>query len=162
METWSIQRLNRQILCWFAAAAAAAKSLQSCPTLCDPRDSSPRGPMPLPTPSLGFSRQEHWRGVPLPSPMHESEKWEWSCSVVSNSSWPHGLQPTRLLRPWDFPGKSPGVGCQWYNISILCSCGPLTRLSAKHLAKIWNPIFYCSINESKMSCDFFLIWAVEN
>ena len=24
---------------------------------------------------------------------------------------PHGLQPTRLLRPWDFPGKSPGVGC---------------------------------------------------
>ena len=25
-------------------------------------------------PSLGFSRQEHWSGVPLPSPMHESEK----------------------------------------------------------------------------------------
>ena len=24
---------------------------------------------------------------------------------------PHGLQPTRLLRPWDFPGKSTGVGC---------------------------------------------------
>ena len=23
----------------------------------------------------------------------------------------HGLQPTRLLRPWDFPGKSTGVGC---------------------------------------------------
>ena len=114
METWSIQRLNRQILCWFAAAAAAAKSLQSCPTLCDPRDSSPRGPMPLPTPSLGFSRQEHWRGVPLPSPMHESEKWEWSCSVVSNSSWPHGLQPTRRLRPWDSPRKSTGVGCSHY------------------------------------------------
>ena len=33
-------------------AAAAAKSLQSCPTLCDPRDGSPPG-------SLGFSRQEH-------------------------------------------------------------------------------------------------------
>ena len=43
--------------------------------------------------------------------MHESEKWKWSRSVVSNSSWPHGLQPTRLLRPWDFPGKSTGVGC---------------------------------------------------
>ena len=26
-------------------------------------------------------------------------------------SQPHGLQPTRLLRPWDFPGKSAGVGC---------------------------------------------------
>ena len=25
-------------------------------------------------PSLGFSRQEHWSGVPLPSPVHESEK----------------------------------------------------------------------------------------
>ena len=25
-------------------------------------------------PSLGFSRQEHWNGVPFPSPMHESEK----------------------------------------------------------------------------------------
>ena len=25
-------------------------------------------------PSLGFSRQEHWRGLPFPSPMHESEK----------------------------------------------------------------------------------------
>ena len=43
--------------------------------------------------------------------MHESGKWKWSCSVVSNSSQPHGLQPTRLLRPWDFPGKSTGVGC---------------------------------------------------
>ena len=26
---------------------------------------------------------------------------------------PHGLQPTRLLRPWDFLGKSTGVGCHW-------------------------------------------------
>ena len=34
-----------------------------------------------------------------------------SRSVVSDSSRPHGLQPTRLLRPWDFPGKSTGVGC---------------------------------------------------
>ena len=61
--------------------------------------------------SLGFSRQEHWSGLPFPSPMHASEKWKWSCSVVSDSSQPHGLQPTRLLRPWDFLGKSTGVGC---------------------------------------------------
>ena len=40
-----------------------AKSLQSCPTLCDPIDSSPPG-----SPSLGFSRQEHWSGLPFPSP----------------------------------------------------------------------------------------------
>ena len=51
------------------AAAAAAKSRQSCPTLCDPRDGSPPG-----SPSLGFSRQEHWSGLPFPSPKHESEK----------------------------------------------------------------------------------------
>ena len=36
-------------------------------------------------PSLGFSRQEHWGGLQFPSPMHESEKWKWSRSVVSNS-----------------------------------------------------------------------------
>ena len=60
------------------AAAAAAKSLQSYLTLCDPRDGSPQGP-PL---SLGFSRQEHWSGLPFPSPMHESEKWKWSPSRV--------------------------------------------------------------------------------
>ena len=85
---------------------AIAKSLQSCPTLCDPRDGSPPGFL-----SLGFSRQEHWSGLPFPSPMHESEKWKWSHSVMSNPQWPHGLQPSRLLHPWDFPGKSTGVGC---------------------------------------------------
>ena len=87
-------------------ATATAKSLQSCPTLCDPIDGSPPG-----SPSLGFSRQEHWSGLPFPSPMHEGEKWKWSSSVLSDSEWPHGLQPTGLLRPQDFPGKSTGVGC---------------------------------------------------
>ena len=37
--------------------------------LCDPIDGSPPG-----FASLGFSRQEHWSGLPFPSPMHESEK----------------------------------------------------------------------------------------
>ena len=94
-----------------AAAAAATKSLQSCPTLCDPIDGSPPG-SPIPgilqartlewvavsfsnawkwkvkvksfsrvrllatswtaahqaPPSMGFSRQEYWSGVPLSSP----------------------------------------------------------------------------------------------
>ena len=52
-----------------AAAAAAAKSLQSCPTLVTPWTAAHQAP-----PSLGFSRQEHWSGLPFPSPMHESEK----------------------------------------------------------------------------------------
>ena len=34
-----------------------------------------------------------------------------SHSVVSNSLQPHGLQPARLLCPWDSPGKNIGVGC---------------------------------------------------
>ena len=51
------------------AATAAAKSLQSCLTLWDPIDCSPPG-----SPSLGFSRQEYWSGLPFPSPVHESEK----------------------------------------------------------------------------------------
>ena len=60
-------------------------------------------------PSLGFSRQEHWSGLPFPSPLHESEKWKWSRSVMSDSSRPHGLQPTRLLCPYDFLGKSSSI-----------------------------------------------------
>ena len=35
--------------------------------------------------SLALSRQEHWSGLPFPSPMHENEKWKWSRSVLSNS-----------------------------------------------------------------------------
>ena len=61
--------------------------------------------------SLGFSRQEHWSGLPFPSPVHESEMWKWSCSVMPDSSRSHGLQPTRLLHPWDFSGKNTGVRC---------------------------------------------------
>ena len=35
--------------------------------------------------SLGFSRQEHWSGLPFPSPMHESEEWKGRRSVMSDS-----------------------------------------------------------------------------
>ena len=64
----------------FRVSSAAAKSLQSCLTLCNPIDGSPKAPL-----SLGFSRQEHWSGLPFPSPMHESENWKWSPSVVPDS-----------------------------------------------------------------------------
>ena len=105
------QNLPYKILHTHIHVYAAAKSLQSCPTLCDPLDGSPTGsPVPgilqartlewvaisfsnawewkvkvkslscfrlLATPwtaayqaplSMGFSRQEYWSGVPLPSP----------------------------------------------------------------------------------------------
>ena len=59
---------------------AAAKSLQSCPTLCDPIDGSHQAPL-----SLGFSKQEHWSGLPFPSPMHESEsEVAQSCLTLSD------------------------------------------------------------------------------
>ena len=44
-------------------AAAAAKSLQSCPTLATPWTAAYQAP-----PSMGFSKQKYWSGVPLPSP----------------------------------------------------------------------------------------------
>ena len=61
-------------------------------------------------PSLGFSRQEHWSGLPFPSPMHESEKWKWSpqsCPTLSDpmdcsppGSSIHGIFQARVLE-WD-------------------------------------------------------------
>ena len=62
--------------------AAAAKSLQSCPTLCDPIDGSPPG---SPVPGILQARTLEW-------------------VAISAQSY-----PTRLLHPWDFPGKSTGV-----------------------------------------------------
>ena len=62
---------------------------------------------PQAPPSPGFSRQEHWSGLPFPSPMHESEKWKWSRSVMLTLSDPmdcslprssvHGIFQARVL-----------------------------------------------------------------
>ena len=98
MFVWDWHDLHLKCL----AAAAAAKSLQSCPTLCDPIDGSPPG---SPVPGSLQARTLEWAAISF------SNAWKWSRSVVSNPQWPHGLQPTRLLHPWDFPGKSTGVGC---------------------------------------------------
>ena len=56
---------------------------------------------------------------------------------MSNSSRPHGLQPTKLLRPSDFPGKSTGVGChhllRWMSLptckNVTDENSAITRLS---------------------------------
>ena len=57
---------------------------------------------------------------PLREPQTLSLPWEVrtsyqsvSCSVMPDSLQPHGLQPTRILCPWDFPGKDSGVGCHF-------------------------------------------------
>ena len=65
-----IQRKVDIILCWERKVPlAAAKSFQSCPTLCDPIDGSPPGSA---VPGILQARTLEW--VAFPSPMHESEK----------------------------------------------------------------------------------------
>ena len=49
--------------------------VQSCPTLSDPMDAAYQAP-----PSMGFSRQEYWSGVPLPSPILN----DWSFIFTAN------------------------------------------------------------------------------
>ena len=115
----------------FSAAIAAAKSLQSCPTLCDPIDGSPPGSH---VPGILQGRTLEWVAISFSNLLDDSNVWhsllqklanalasqqsnQWgprSCvsrSAVSDSLRPHGLQPTRLLCPWDSPGKNTGVDC---------------------------------------------------
>ena len=53
----------------------------------------PHRRQPTRLPSPGFSRQEHWSGLPFPSPVHENGEWKWSGSVVSDSSGPMHCSP---------------------------------------------------------------------
>ena len=50
-----ISKIYKQLVCVLVA--------QLCPTLCEPWTGAHQAPL-----SMGFSRQEHWSGVPLPSP----------------------------------------------------------------------------------------------
>ena len=69
----------------------------SCVRLCaTPETAAHQAP-----PSLGFSRQEHWSGLPFPPPMHESEKWKWKVKVKS-------LSHVQLLAtPWTAAYQAP-------------------------------------------------------
>ena len=68
--------------------------------LCDPETTAHQAP-----PSLGFSRQEYWSGLPFPSPMHESEsEVTQSCPTLSDpmdcslpGSSIHGIFQVRVL-----------------------------------------------------------------
>ena len=98
------------------AAATAAKLLQSCPTLCKPIDSSPPG---SPVPGILQARTLEWVAISF------SNAWKWKVKVkspvVSDSLRPHGLQPTRLLRPQESSGKSTGVG--YHRLLLLLHLG---------------------------------------
>ena len=103
----------------------------SCVRLCvTPQTAAHQAP-----PSLGFSRQEHWSGSPFPFPMHESEKGKWSRSVVSDFSWPHGLQPTRLLRPVGFSRQEYWSGLPLTNLDSILKSRDITLPTKVHLVK---------------------------
>ena len=88
------------------AAAAAAKSFQSCPTLCYPIDGSPPGST---VPGILQARTLEWVAISFSN----AGKWKVKVKLLSPVQLlvTPRLQHTRLLRPWDFPGKSTGVGC---------------------------------------------------
>ena len=83
-----------------AAAAAAVKSLQSCPTLCDPIDGSPPG-----SPVPGILQQEHWSRLPscsvCPTPSDPMD-----CSLPGSSV--HGIFQARVLSGVPLPSPTDG------------------------------------------------------
>ena len=76
--------------CRMSAAAAAAKLLQSCPTLCDPIDGSPPGSAVL---GILQERTLEWVAISFSN----AWKWKWSCSVMSDS----------LATPWTAAYQAP-------------------------------------------------------
>ena len=93
------------------AAAAAAKSLQSCQTLCDPIAGSPPG---SPVPGILQARTLEWVAISFPN----AWKWKVEEKLLSHvwllaTPWTAAYQapPSIPIPSWDFPGKSTGVGC---------------------------------------------------
>ena len=76
----------------YAAAATAAKSLQSCPTLCDPMDGSPPG---SPVPGILQARTLEWVAIP------SSNAWKWKVKVKSLS------RVQLLATPWTAAYQAP-------------------------------------------------------
>ena len=117
------------------AAAAAAKSLQSCPTLCNAIEGSPPSSA---VPGILQARMLEWVAISFPNAR------KWSRSVVSDSLRPHGLQPTRLLHRWDFPGKSAGVGCHYllricvYMYIYICPHTHVTQTTNRNQCKHYS------------------------
>ena len=76
-DSWDCHWLEKHLLgmlCFVTAAAAAAKSLQSCPTLCDPIDGSPPG---SPVPGILQARTLEWVAISFPN------AWKWKVKVKS-------------------------------------------------------------------------------
>ena len=88
-----------------AAPAAAAKSLQLCPTLCNRTDGSPPGSS---VPGILQARILEWVAISFSNACMHAKPHQ-SCLTLR----PYGQQPTRLLHPQDSLGKNIGVGCHF-------------------------------------------------
>ena len=85
---------------------AAAKSLQSCPTLCDPIDGSPPA---SPIPGILQARTLEWVAISFSNAWKSKEKVKsLSCVWLLATPWTAAHQAPLSM---DFPGKSTGVGC---------------------------------------------------
>jgi len=106
-------------------------------------------------PSLGFSKQEHWSGLPFPSPMHESEKWKWSCvwllATPMDCSPPgcsvHGIFQARVLE-W---------GAIAFSVSFIHL--PYSRISTEGGALLWDIPFLLQREESTK--DWTMSWLLK-
>ena len=111
-----------------AAAAAAAKSLQSCPTLCNPIDSSPPGSA---IPGILQARILEWVAISF------SNAWKRKVKVKSLSHVLTLSDPTRLLHPWIFQARVLEWGAiafsgQLVEVSLNLICFPSLRQGWQH------------------------------
>ena len=119
-----------------AAAAAAAKSLQSCPTLCDPTDGSPPG---SPVPGILQARTLEWVATSF------SKAWRWKVKVKSLS------RVRFLVTPWTAAYQAPpsmGFSRQkyWSGVplsSSICMAGPTFNYQTSDLLiSVWVTLFF--------------------
>ena len=109
----------------YMSAAAAAKLLQSCPTLCDPIDSSLLGSS---VPGILQARILEWVAISF------SSAWKWKVKVKllsrADSLQPHELQHARPPCPSPTPGvhSNSRPSSQWCHPAISSSCRPLLLL----------------------------------
>ena len=86
---------------------------------------------------LGYKWEMKIRKDSLKSFSLHHQAVKWSCSVVSDSLWPHRLGPTRLLCAWDFPGNSTRVGFHFLLQGIFLTQGSNPGLSLCRRFTIW-------------------------
>ena len=117
-------------------SVAATKSLQSCPTLCDPRDGSPPG---SPVPGILQARTLEWVAICF------SNTWKWKVKVkLLSRVW-------LLATPWIAAYQAPGSMLLSGNLEIL------NIYKHKH-----SGIFALSLSFSKIHFLFLLLWPFKN